>query len=501
MDEAKNVAARALLCALSVMPSTFTDTDFFTDHESFFSKWESDKGYSLPYATIIFTPSGFYTALDALITYGFVKKNVIDGSYTMASMVQRSAYWLLSQKVEGGCLQSVGRLFAAIFINGVRDRNRRLKLRRFLAMSESLSRYKIPNLTTHSIMQAAARLVKCFDEEHQRFLRNIEVISLNSATRLIEYNKAIDLCAKAGEMEEVEKWLTKLENDNLTKPDIVSYATYMDSIAKEMSNIETQKRLLEMGKEVLCRIQVANLAPDEMTMTSLINAHAQAGDREGAVIYFNMMRNELHLAPDVRTFSVVLKATVSSPRFCNMREINLILTDMSSMRIPHNQYTYGQLLLACKRNRWIDRARVWFDDLLSANIAPTKMLCDVLRDTIGEAAYNLFYSSRHESFERARLLGARGSIRTNRNNHDHGGGGRHTNNDRFQGNERGGRGRGRGGIVSSTSDRMYAPPENLVVVRREPVQMPSTTTTGTRCIHFANGNCRYGNNCRFSHIK
>ena len=44
----------------------------------------------------------------------------------------------------------------------------------------------------------------------------------------------------------------------------------------------------------------------------------------------------------------------------------------------------------CKRNRWIDQAQKWFDELLNADIAPTKMLCDVLRDTIGVSACNAF---------------------------------------------------------------------------------------------------------------
>ena len=44
----------------------------------------------------------------------------------------------------------------------------------------------------------------------------------------------------------------------------------------------------------------------------------------------------------------------------------------------------------CKRNRWIDQAQKWFDELLNADIAPTEMLCDVLRDTIGVSACNAF---------------------------------------------------------------------------------------------------------------
>ena len=44
----------------------------------------------------------------------------------------------------------------------------------------------------------------------------------------------------------------------------------------------------------------------------------------------------------------------------------------------------------CKLNRWIDKAQKWFDELLNADIAPTEMLCDVLRDTIGVSACNAF---------------------------------------------------------------------------------------------------------------
>ena len=92
----------------------------------------------------------------------------------------------------------------------------------------------------------------------------------------------------------------------------------------------------------------------------------------GVVRYFTMMREELGLQPDVITFAVVLKAKVSSRRHCNMVEINSILSDMTSLHIQRNKYTYGQLLLAYKRNRWVDQALKWFDELLNADIAPTK---------------------------------------------------------------------------------------------------------------------------------
>lgn len=70
--------AKALLCALSVMPSHDPPTQLFLDHEDFFSTDypASHDGDLLPFGLSLFSPLGFTAAMDVLVRAGLVTRQI-----------------------------------------------------------------------------------------------------------------------------------------------------------------------------------------------------------------------------------------------------------------------------------------------------------------------------------------------------------------------------------------------------------------------------------------
>ena len=50
------------------------------------------------------------------------------------------------------------------------------------------------------------------------------------------------------------------------------------------------------------------LTPDVTTITSVIDAHAKARDKDGAVKYFEIMTKDLYLKPDLLTMNAIIRA-------------------------------------------------------------------------------------------------------------------------------------------------------------------------------------------------
>ena len=151
--------------------------------------------------------------------------------------------------------------------------------------------------------------------------------------------------------------------------------------------------------------------------------------------------NEMKLHPDIITITSVLKAFVNSRSKSMMSDIKLFLTkfrkDFSEISV--NEHFYCQLLRASKFARDKKQARVWFDELLALQLDPNKILCDLFRDTVGEAAYSQYLQEKQELFDMAASVAASRRVREHHDKRKSGGR-----------SSRGGGG-GRGSISSSTS--------------------------------------------------
>ena len=105
------------------------------------------------------------------------------------------------------------------------------------------------------------------------------------------------------------------------------------------------------------------LIPDEIIMSSVINACAQCGDKEGAVFWLKKMTDEMRLIPDEVTLSTVMMAIINSRRFI-MKEIGAIIVLFPLYDCVLNSYCYVQMFRPCNALKDTRQALVWFDQLL-----------------------------------------------------------------------------------------------------------------------------------------
>ena len=45
----------------------------------------------------------------------------------------------------------------------------------------------------------------------------------------------------------------------------------------------------------------------KVTLNTIISAHANANDKDGAIMFLNIMKNELHLIPDEITLAIITR--------------------------------------------------------------------------------------------------------------------------------------------------------------------------------------------------
>jgi pentatricopeptide repeat protein len=106
------------------------------------------------------------------------------------------------------------------------------------------------------------------------------------------------------------------------------------------------------------------------------------------------MIDEMHVRPNNFTMSFVLQAVVNSRTGFTMTEVAEWLDFFCRQwGLSPDKYTYGHLLLACKRKRDTGRAYQWFDELLRLKIAPSKSLRNIFSDTIGAEKFQEYWSA------------------------------------------------------------------------------------------------------------
>jgi pentatricopeptide repeat protein len=72
-----------------------------------------------------------------------------------------------------------------------------------------------------------------------------------------------------------------------------------------------------------------NINPDLVTLNTIISAHANANDKDGAIMFLNIMKNELHLIPDEITLAIITRIF---NKFNSKRRLS------SKRRITDNMY-------------------------------------------------------------------------------------------------------------------------------------------------------------------
>ena len=158
--------------------------------------------------------------------------------------------------------------------------------------------------------------------------------------------------------------------------------------------------------------ELPHIKPDIVTMTSLINAHKELRDKNGAMEYFNMMINDFNIKPDLVSMTAVLYAIVRDENKNNsttyFKDIEDILSLMDNMKVKKNSHVYFALMEACKFKKDKERSIKWFDEIINTNVSYDGYawgeLCYIFHSIIGNEAFNHYTTKNYKVFE-SRIIG------------------------------------------------------------------------------------------------
>lgn len=155
-------------------------------------------------------------------------------------------------------------------------------------------------------------------------------------------------------------------------------------------------------------IHELGLRPDAITLNEIINAHALSGDKENAVRFLHIMKDQLGLVPDSISMNTVLKAIVTSRSGFVFEEIMEQLDIMRSLGIRLDSYSYPVLFMACERKKDRGRCLAWLDEMLGnrvgLNSRSMKIVCDICQRVLGTAIFNEYKMRREADFQACLLI-------------------------------------------------------------------------------------------------
>lgn len=97
---------------------------------------------------------------------------------------------------------------------------------------------------------------------------------------------------------------------------------------------------MDKAVEVIDRMILAGIAPNEHTYTTIMEGYASVGDTGKAFEYFTKIKED-GLKLDVFTYEALLKACCKAGR---MQSALAITREMSTQKIPRNTYIYNILI-------------------------------------------------------------------------------------------------------------------------------------------------------------
>jgi len=174
---------------------------------------------------------------------------------------------------------------------------------------------------------------------------------------LITYNSVLKAIAKSieeGAVNRAERLLQKMENSRIIQPDIISYNTFIDIIARSGGKGSGRK-----AEEVFMKLKELGLKANSATITSVINAWTQSGDknsfRRSEDLLCCLMDQSLdspktvEIFPDTSIYNALIKCACINVSTEKALEILSYMEASGKNHIRPNQISYSTIIdsIAC----------------------------------------------------------------------------------------------------------------------------------------------------------
>ena len=196
---------------------------------------------------------------------------------------------------------------------------------------------------------------------------------------------------------------------NFPPPNIVTYNIILKGINMEMIKKDFSERRefpTDRIDRLISQIIEKNLAPNDITLNTVIDIMVDSGNFELAWKYYDEMEKKYGIEPDIYTYSTLLKSikNYEPDSKCIDRAFNILkIVKLSKAKgIKPDEILYNCILDTCVKYNRIKQAEAIFQDMKDAKIPPSKITYAIMIKAYGNE-YN--FDKAYEIFNEMKLSG------------------------------------------------------------------------------------------------
>lgn len=193
-----------------------------------------------------------------------------------------------------------------------------------------------------------------------------EMDSSGCAGDVITYNTLMKGYGKRGDLDNCFDLYESMLSRGL-KPSQVTYGILHDGCINNNQVVRAAKVFDLMRRE--------GCAMNTVLYTTLIKGLAHEQKVDEAMTVFEQMRKEKEIAPDLITFSILLKANADAGRLDSALEL---VDTMLKMGVKPDEVIFNNLLSGCSKNGNADLAKRLYSDMVASGIKPSTATFSIL---------------------------------------------------------------------------------------------------------------------------
>jgi len=200
--------------------------------------------------------------------------------------------------------------------------------------------------------------------EGRTLLDNMEL--RGGVTDVITYNTLIKGHAKAGRIDECFVLFERLKEKNLC-PSQVTYGILLDGCINE-NQVDRALRVFDDMNNSGCPLNT-------ILYTLLIKGFARNGDCSQAMNVYSKMQAERTIAPDLITFSILIKCNCDNDR---LEEALILLGDMMTYGLKPDEVVFNNLIGGCGKQGSAKLGKQLFADMIASGVRPSNATFSIL---------------------------------------------------------------------------------------------------------------------------
>jgi len=217
----------------------------------------------------------------------------------------------------------------------------------------------------------------------------------------VQFNTALATCVTAGKMQDARELLDAMEIDG-GLADVVTYNTLMKGYARagciddcfevfdklhkmDISPSQVSYGILldccinenqvDRAMEVFNNMTKGGCPMNTILYTMLIKGFVRSGDCDQAMKVYGQMKTERSIAPDLITFSILIKANCDSDR---PKAALQLLEDMIALGLKPDEVVFNDLIAGCARQSNAQLGKQLYEDMVASGIRPSNATFSIL---------------------------------------------------------------------------------------------------------------------------